>query len=74
MLWGYFSSGGTGKLVCVDGEVDETKYRARLEDNQLEAAKHLRREQRLTFQQHKNCQLQNNGPDRNMLICKIGQE
>lgn len=43
-----------GKLVCVDGEVDESKYRARLEDNRLAATKDLRRGRRLTFQQDGN--------------------
>ncbi|KAL0162929.1 hypothetical protein M9458_042325, partial [Cirrhinus mrigala] len=36
MLWGCFSSAGTGKLVRVDGKMDGAKYRAILEENLLE--------------------------------------
>uniref|UniRef100_A0A669CAE8 Protein 4.1 n=1 Tax=Oreochromis niloticus TaxID=8128 RepID=A0A669CAE8_ORENI len=42
MLWGCFSSAGTGKLVRVDGKMDGAKYRAILEENLLESAKDLR--------------------------------
>ena len=51
MLWGCFSSAGTGKLVRVDGKVDGAKYRAILEEILLEAAKHLRLGRRFIFQQ-----------------------
>lgn len=51
MLWGCFSSAGTGKLVRVDGKMDGAKYRAILEENLLEAAKDLRLGRRFTFQQ-----------------------
>ena len=33
MLWGCFSSAGTGKLVWVDGKMDGTKHKTILEDN-----------------------------------------
>uniref|UniRef100_A0A669ESK4 Transposase Tc1-like domain-containing protein n=1 Tax=Oreochromis niloticus TaxID=8128 RepID=A0A669ESK4_ORENI len=51
MLWGCFSSAGTGKLVRVDGKMDGAKYRATLEENLLESAKDLRLGRRFTFQQ-----------------------
>uniref|UniRef100_A0A803KDE8 Tc1-like transposase DDE domain-containing protein n=1 Tax=Xenopus tropicalis TaxID=8364 RepID=A0A803KDE8_XENTR len=51
MLWGCFSSAGTGKLVRVDGKMDGAKYRAILEENLLESAKDLRLGRRFTFQQ-----------------------
>uniref|UniRef100_A0AAR2K3W5 Tc1-like transposase DDE domain-containing protein n=1 Tax=Pygocentrus nattereri TaxID=42514 RepID=A0AAR2K3W5_PYGNA len=51
MLWGCFSSAGTGKLVKVDGKMDGAKYRAILEENLLESAKDLRLGRRFTFQQ-----------------------
>lgn len=51
MLWGCFSSAGTGKLVRVDGRMDGAKYRAILEENLLEAAKDLRLGRRFVFQQ-----------------------
>ncbi|KAL0150495.1 hypothetical protein M9458_054312 [Cirrhinus mrigala] len=51
MLWGCFSSAGTGKLVRVDGKMDGAKYKAILEENLLESAKDLRLGRRFTFQQ-----------------------
>ena len=51
MLWGCFSSAGTGKLVWVDGKMDGAKYRTILEENLLESAKDLRLGRRFTFQQ-----------------------
>uniref|UniRef100_A0A803JX04 Transposase Tc1-like domain-containing protein n=1 Tax=Xenopus tropicalis TaxID=8364 RepID=A0A803JX04_XENTR len=51
VLWGCFSSTGTGKLVRVDGKMDGAKYRAILEENLLESAKDLRLGRRFTFQQ-----------------------
>uniref|UniRef100_A0A803J7M7 Tc1-like transposase DDE domain-containing protein n=1 Tax=Xenopus tropicalis TaxID=8364 RepID=A0A803J7M7_XENTR len=51
MLWGCFSSAGTGKLVRVDGKMDGAKYRAILEENLLESAKDLRLGRRFTFRQ-----------------------
>uniref|UniRef100_A0A803JA48 Tc1-like transposase DDE domain-containing protein n=1 Tax=Xenopus tropicalis TaxID=8364 RepID=A0A803JA48_XENTR len=51
MLWGCFSSAGTGKLVRVDGKMDGAKYSAILEENLLESAKDLRLGRRFTFQQ-----------------------
>ena len=37
MLWGCFSSAGTGKMVKVDGKMDGAKYREILEENLLES-------------------------------------
>uniref|UniRef100_A0A3Q2WM13 Si:dkey-85k7.12 n=1 Tax=Haplochromis burtoni TaxID=8153 RepID=A0A3Q2WM13_HAPBU len=51
MLWGCFSSAGTGKLVRVDGKMDGAKYRVILEENLLESAKDFRLGRRFTFQQ-----------------------
>ncbi|KAL7855533.1 hypothetical protein AOLI_G00191370 [Acnodon oligacanthus] len=51
VLWGCFSSAGTGRLVRVDGKMDGAKYRAVLEENLLDSAKDLRLGQRFTFQQ-----------------------
>lgn len=41
MIWGCFSSAGTGEIVTVDGRIDGAKYRAILEENLLESAKDL---------------------------------
>uniref|UniRef100_F6Z3Z6 Fizzy-related protein homolog n=1 Tax=Xenopus tropicalis TaxID=8364 RepID=F6Z3Z6_XENTR len=49
MLWGCFSSAGTGKLVRVNGKMDGATYRAILEENL--SAKDLRLGRRFTFQQ-----------------------
>lgn len=35
MLWAYFPSAGTGKVVRVVGKMDRAKYRATLEENLL---------------------------------------
>ncbi len=51
MIWGCFSSAGTGKLVRIDGRMNGAKYRAILEENLLESAKDLRLGRRFTFQQ-----------------------
>ena len=51
MLWGCFSSAGTGKMVRADGKMDVAKYKAVLEENLLESAKDLRLGRRFTFQQ-----------------------
>uniref|UniRef100_A0A669E9Q2 Tc1-like transposase DDE domain-containing protein n=1 Tax=Oreochromis niloticus TaxID=8128 RepID=A0A669E9Q2_ORENI len=51
MLWGCFSSAGTGKLVRVDGKMDGAKYRAILEENLLDSTKVLRLGRRFIFQQ-----------------------
>ena len=50
MLWGCFSSAGTGKLVRVNGKMDGAKYRASLE-KKIDLAKDLRLGQTFTFQQ-----------------------
>ena len=54
MLWGGFSSAGTGKTVRVDGKMDGAKYRAILAENLLESVKDLRMGRRFTFQKDNN--------------------
>ena len=51
MLWGCFSSAGTGKPDRVDGKRDGAKYRTILEENLLKSAKDLRLGWKFTFQQ-----------------------
>ena len=47
MLWGCFTSAGTGKLVRIEGMVDGAKYREILEGNLLQSARDLRLKQHL---------------------------
>ena len=42
ILWGYFSSAGTGALVRIEGKIDEAKYRKILEENLLAFARKLK--------------------------------
>uniref|UniRef100_A0A8C6UUN8 Glycosyltransferase 2-like domain-containing protein n=1 Tax=Neogobius melanostomus TaxID=47308 RepID=A0A8C6UUN8_9GOBI len=49
MLWGCFSSAGTGKIVRIVGKMDEAKYRDILEENLLESARELRLGRRFTL-------------------------
>ena len=51
MLWGCFSSAGTGKLVRIDGMMDGAKYREILEGNLFMSSRDLRLGRRFTFQQ-----------------------
>ncbi|CAB1439204.1 unnamed protein product [Pleuronectes platessa] len=51
MLWGCFSSAGTGKLVRIEGKMDGAKYREILEENLMQSAKDLRLGRRFIFQQ-----------------------
>ena len=51
MLWGCFSSAGTGKLVRIEGMMDGTKYREILEGNLFQSSRDLRLGQNFTFQQ-----------------------
>jgi len=51
LLWGFFSSAGTGKFVRVEGIMDGAKYRRILDENLLESAMNLRLGKRFTFQQ-----------------------
>ena len=51
MLWGCFSSAGTGKLVRIEGRMDGAKYRRILEENLFESAKTLKLGRKFTFQQ-----------------------
>ena len=51
MLWGCFSSAGTGKLVRIEGMMDGAKYREILEGNLFHSSRDLRLGRRFTFQQ-----------------------
>ena len=51
MLWGCFSSAGTGTLVKIKGTVDGAKCRRILDENLLESAMNLKLGRRFTFQQ-----------------------
>ena len=51
MLWGCFSSAGTGKLVRIEGMMDGAKYRGIVEGNLFQSSRDLRLGQRFTFQQ-----------------------
>uniref|UniRef100_A0A8C6TG47 Transposase n=1 Tax=Neogobius melanostomus TaxID=47308 RepID=A0A8C6TG47_9GOBI len=51
VLWGCFSSAGTGKIVRIVGKMDGAKYRDILEENLPESARELRLGRRFTFQQ-----------------------
>ena len=54
MLWGYISASGTGRLVRMKAKLNETKYRAILDENLLQSAHYLRLGKRFTFQQDNN--------------------
>ena len=49
MLWGCFSSTGTGARVRIEGEMERTKYRKILEEN-LRSARKLKLGRQFTFQ------------------------
>ena len=51
MLWGCFSSAGTGKLVRIEGMMDGAKYREILEENLFQSSRNLRLGRRINFQQ-----------------------
>ena len=51
MLWGCFSSAGSGKLVRKEVTMDGAKYRRILDENLLESAMNLKLGMRFTFQQ-----------------------
>ena len=51
MLWGSFSSVGTGKLVRIEGMIDGAKYREILEGNLFQSSRDLRLGRGFTFQQ-----------------------
>ena len=52
MLWGCFSSAGTGNLVRIEGMVDGAKYREILEGNLFQSDRDLRLQRRFPFQQN----------------------
>ncbi|MGH0163296.1 UNVERIFIED_CONTAM: hypothetical protein FKN15_044687 [Acipenser sinensis] len=54
MLWGCFSSAGTGKLVRIEGMMDGAEYREILEGNLFQSSRDLRLGRRFTFQQDKD--------------------
>ncbi|MGH0115852.1 UNVERIFIED_CONTAM: hypothetical protein FKN15_054208 [Acipenser sinensis] len=51
MLWGCFSSAGTGHFVKIEGRMDGAKYREILQENLLQSAKKLKLGRKFTFQQ-----------------------
>ena len=51
MLWGCFSSAGTGRLVRMEGRMNGEKYREILDENMLPRAQDLSLGRRFTFQQ-----------------------
>ncbi|MBN3277122.1 TCB1 transposase, partial [Polyodon spathula] len=51
MLWGCFSSAGTGHLVTIEGRMDGEKYRKIPQENLLQSAKKLKLGRKFTFQQ-----------------------
>uniref|UniRef100_UPI00358EF6D2 tRNA-dihydrouridine(47) synthase [NAD(P)(+)]-like n=1 Tax=Myxine glutinosa TaxID=7769 RepID=UPI00358EF6D2 len=50
MLWGCFSSAGTGALVRIEGKMDGAKYRKIQEENRLPSARKLKLGRKFTFQ------------------------
>ena len=50
MLWGCFSSAGTGALVRIEGKMDGAKYRKIPEENLLPSSRKLKLERKFTFQ------------------------
>ena len=50
MLWGCFSSAGTGALVRIEVNMDEAKYRKIPEENLLPSSRKLKLGQKFTFQ------------------------
>ena len=50
MLWGCFSSAGTGALVRIEGKMDGPKYRKILEENLLPSARKLKLGRKFTSQ------------------------
>ncbi|MBN3286977.1 TCB1 transposase, partial [Polyodon spathula] len=51
MLWGCFSSAGTGHLVTTEGRMDGAKYRKILQEHLLQSARKLKVGRKFTFQQ-----------------------
>ena len=51
MLWGCFSSAGTGALIRMEGKMDGAKYRKVLEGIPLPSARKLKLGRKFTFQQ-----------------------
>ena len=51
MMWGCFTSAGTGKLVRIEGMMDGAEYREILEENLFQSSRDLRLGRRFTFQQ-----------------------
>ena len=50
MLWGCFSVAGTGRLVRIEGKINEAKNREIFDENLLQRAQDLRLGRRFTFQ------------------------
>ena len=51
MLWGCFSAAGTGRLVRIEGKMNEAKYREIHDENLLQSTQDFRVGWRFTFQQ-----------------------
>ena len=51
ILWGCFSSAGTGRLVRIEAKMNGEKYREILDENLPQRAQDLRPGRRFTFQQ-----------------------
>ena len=50
MLWGCFSSAGSGGLVRIEATMDGAKYRKILEENLLPSARKLKLGRKFSFQ------------------------
>ena len=50
MLWGCFSSAGTGVRVRIEGKMDGAKHRKILQENLLPSARKLKLGRKFTFQ------------------------
>ena len=59
MLWGCFSSAGTGKLFRIEGMMYGAKYRE-IEGNLFQTSRDLRLGRRFTFQQDNDPKLKQN--------------
>jgi hypothetical protein len=54
MLWGCFSTAGTGRRVRIEGKMNGAKYREILDENLLQSPLILRLGRRITFKQDNN--------------------
>ena len=54
MLWGCFSAAWTGRIVRIEGKINEAKNREILDENLLQSTQDLSLGRRFTFQQDNN--------------------